>query len=81
MLQLSKLRTALCLPADARQVSGPGHISPHSPNSHSLSPRQTSRKTSLSFGLAVALGTLCDVMAWSGRRAGSNDRKEAEPGC
>src|SRR5260221_7042432 len=59
MLQLSKLRTALCLPADVRQASGPRHISPRSPNPHSPNPRKTSRKTSLSLGLAVALGTLC----------------------
>src|SRR5215813_13778022 len=70
MLQFSKLRTALCLPADARQASGPRHISPRSPNPHSSSPRNTSRKASLSFGLAVALGTLC--ASWSGVAAGQD---------
>ena len=74
MLQLSKLRTALCLPADARQASGPRHISPRSPNPHSSSPRNTSRKASLSFGFAVALGTLC--ASWSGVAAGTEQTIE-----
>ncbi len=73
MLQLSKLRTALCLPADARQASGPRHISPRSPDPH-LSPRKTSTKTSLSFGLAVALGTLC--ASWPGVAAGPDQTTE-----
>jgi para-nitrobenzyl esterase len=59
MLQLSKLRTALCLPADTRQASGARHVSLRSPNPHGSSPRETSSKTRLSFGLAVVLGTLC----------------------
>ncbi len=74
MLRLSKLRTALCLPADARQASGPRHISPRSPDPHSSSPRKTSRRTSLSFGLAVALGTLCT--SWPGVAAGPDQTAE-----
>jgi len=74
MVQLSKLRTALGLPADARQASGPRRISPHTPTSHSSSPRKTSRKTSLSFGLAVALGTLC--APWPGVAAGTDQAPE-----
>src|SRR6266404_6901933 len=74
MLRLSKLRTALCLPADARQASGPRHISPRSPDPHSSSPRKTSRRTSLSFGLAVALGTLC--ASWPGVAAGPDQTTE-----
>ena len=46
MLQLLKLRTALCLPAAARQASGPRQISPRSPSPHSSSPRKTSTKHS-----------------------------------
>src|SRR5499427_2842749 len=76
MFQFSKLRTALCLPADARQASGPRHISPRSPNPHSSSPRKTSRKASLSFGLAVALGTLC--ASWSGVAAGQDQPREGK---
>ena len=68
MLRLSKLQTALCLPADARQASGPRHISLRSLSPHRSSPRKTSRKTSLSFGLAVALGMLC--ASWPGVAAG-----------
>src|SRR6266436_6424646 len=74
MLRLSKLRTALCVPADARQASGTRHISPLSPNPHSSNPRKTSRKTSLSFGLAVALGTLC--ASWPGVAAGPEQTTE-----
>lgn len=77
MLQLSMLRTALCLPADARQASGPRHISLPSPSPHSSSPRKTSRKTSLSFGLAVALGTLC--ASWPGVAAGPDQTTERKP--
>jgi len=76
MLQFSKLRTALCPPADARQASGPRHISPRSPNPHSSSPRNTSRKASLSFGFAVALGTLC--ASWSGVAAGQDQPSEGK---
>ena len=54
MFQLSNLWTALRLPADARQASGPRHTS-LSPRSSR--PRKTSRTTNL--GLAVTLGTLC----------------------
>src|SRR6266446_1706031 len=67
MLQLSKLRTALCLPADARQASGPRHTSP----------RKASRKTSLSVGLAVALGTLC--ASWPGGAAAQDQTTEKKP--
>ncbi len=63
MFQLSKLRTAVCLPADARQASGPRHTNPRR-NPRSQNPRKTSGKTSLGFGLAVALGTLC--ASWPG---------------
>src|SRR6266851_10391967 len=77
MLQLSKLRTALCLPADVRQASGPRHIIPRSPNPHSSSPGKTSSKTSLSFGLAVALGTLC--ASWPGVAAGPDQAAEKKP--
>src|SRR5258708_3833996 len=77
MLQLSKLRTALCLPAYARQASGPRHTSPRSPNPHSLSPGKTSRKASLSFGLAVALGALC--ASWPGVTAAQTTEKKPSP--
>src|SRR5882672_10159531 len=77
MLQLSKLRTALGAPADARQASGPRHISPRSPNPHSLSPPKTSRKTSVGFGLAVALGTLC--ASWPGVTTAQNQTAEKQP--
>ena len=59
MLQLSKRRPALCLPADARQASGPHHLSSRSPNSPGSPRRRTSMWTSLGFGLAAALATLC----------------------
>jgi para-nitrobenzyl esterase len=72
MLQLSRLRTALGLPADARHASGPRHMSPSGP--HSSSPRKMSRKTSLGFGLAVALGTLC--ASWPGVAAGPDQTTE-----
>src|SRR5262249_5547509 len=71
MLQLSKLRTAWGLPADARQASGPRHISPLSPDS-----RKTSRQTGVSFGLAVALGTLC--ASWSGVAAAQDRTTEKQ---
>ena len=71
MLQLSKLQTALCLPADARQASRPRHISARSPSPQRSSPRKTSRKTGVGFGLAVALGTLC--ASWPGVAAGPVD--------
>ena len=77
MLQLSKLRTALCLPADTRRPSGPRHMRPRSPNPHSSSPGKTARKTSLSFGLAVALGTLC--ASWPGVAAGPDHTTETKP--
>src|SRR6267378_7934923 len=77
MLQLSKLRTALGAPADARQASGPRHIIPRSPNPHSVSPRKTSRKTSLTFGIAVALGTLC--ASWPGVAAAQDQTTERKP--
>ena len=77
MLQLSKLRTALCLPADARQASGPRHTSPRSPHPRSLSPRKTSGRTSLSFGLAVALGALC--ASWPGVTAAQTTEKKLSP--
>ena len=41
---------------------------------HSSSPRKTSRKTSLSFGLAVALATLC--ASWPGVAAGPDQTTE-----
>jgi para-nitrobenzyl esterase len=59
MIQLSRLWAALYQPADARQASGPHPISPRCPYSNSSGARKTLRKTSLSMGLAVALGTLC----------------------
>jgi para-nitrobenzyl esterase len=74
MFQLSKLRTALRLPADARQAPGPHHRSPHSPNPHGSGPRKTSSKTSLGVGLAVALGTLC--VSWPGVAAGPDQTAE-----
>src|SRR6266478_4464926 len=74
MLQLSKLRTALGVPADARQASGRRHISSRSPNPHSLSPRKTSRKTGLTFGLAVAFGMLC--ASWPEVAAAQNQTTE-----
>src|SRR6266849_4476061 len=74
MLRLSKLRTALRPPTDVRQASGPRHIIPRSPNPHRSSPGKTSRKTSLSFGLAVALGTLC--ASWPGVAAGPDQTTE-----
>jgi para-nitrobenzyl esterase len=77
MLQLSKLRTALCLPADARQASGSRHTTPCSPNPHSLSPPKTSRKTSLSFGLAVALGAL--FPSWPGVTAAQTTETKPSP--
>ena len=77
MLQLSKLRTALCLPADARQASGRHHIGPCSPNPDRSSPRKPSRKTSLSFGLAVALGALC--ASWPGVTAAQTTEKKLSP--
>jgi para-nitrobenzyl esterase len=77
MLRLSKLRTALCLPADARQASGPRHVSPRSPDPHRSSPRKTSRRTSLSFGLAVALGALC--ASWPGVTAAQTTEKKLSP--
>jgi para-nitrobenzyl esterase len=77
MLQLSKLRTVLSLPADARKASGPRHANPRSPNPHSSSPRKTSRKTNLSFGLAVALGTLCASLP--GVAAGQTAEKTLSP--
>src|SRR5262245_19139301 len=75
MFQLSKLRTALCLPADARQASDARHISPRGPNPRSSSPRQTSRKTSL--GLAVTLGALC--ASWPGVAAAQTTEKKLSP--
>jgi len=77
MLQLSKLRTALCPPADARQASGPRHMCQRDPNPHGSNPRQTSRTTSLGFGLAVALGTLC--ASWPGVAAGPDQATEKKP--
>jgi para-nitrobenzyl esterase len=77
MLQLSKLRTALCLPADARQASGPRHTSPHSPDPYSLSPRKASRRTSLGVGLAVALGALS--ASWPGVTTAQNQTAEKKP--
>src|SRR5215831_7706064 len=67
MLQLSKLRTALCLTADARQASCPRHISPH----------KASRKTGLSVGLAVAVGTLC--VSWPAVAAGPDQATDKKP--
>src|SRR5258708_11586999 len=77
MLQPSKLRTALRLPADARQASGPRNTSPRSPHPRSLSPRKTSGRTSLSFGLAVALGALC--ASWPGVTAAQTTEKKLSP--
>ena len=76
MLQLSKRRTALCLPADARQALGPHHLSPRSPNSPGSHRRRTSMWTSLGFGLAAALATLC--AAWPGTAA-AQDRATGQP--
>src|SRR6516225_9573098 len=67
MLQLSKLWTALRLPADARQTSGPKSLSPRSSRL-----RKTSRTTNL--GLAVTLGTLC--ASWPGMAAGPDQTAE-----
>ena len=69
MLQLSKLWTALRLPADVRQALGPRHTS-LSPRSSR--PRKTSRTTNL--GLAVTLGTLC--ASWPGVAAGPDQGSE-----
>jgi len=69
MLQLSKLWTALRLPADARQISGPRHTSL---NPRSSRPRKTSRTTNL--GLAVTLGALC--ASWPGVAAGPDQGSE-----
>jgi para-nitrobenzyl esterase len=74
MLQLSKLRTALCLPADARRASAPPHMSPRGPYPHTSRPCKTSKKASFSFGIAVALGTLC--ASWAGAAAGPDRATE-----
>jgi para-nitrobenzyl esterase len=78
MFQLSKLRTALCLPADA-QASSPRHIIPRSASLHSSSPRKTSSKTSLSFALAVALGTLCACGLGVAAEPGQTAEKKPSP--
>ncbi len=77
MLQLSKLRTALDLPADARQVSGPRHTRSRGPNPYSSSPRQTPGKTSLGCGLAVAIGALC--ASWPGAAAAQGQTTASSP--
>src|SRR5499427_567186 len=74
MLQLSRLRTALCLLADAREAPSPRQISPRTLSPHSSSSIKTSRKTSFSFGLAVALGAL--FASWSGVAAGQDQTTE-----
>src|SRR5437879_3782447 len=74
MLQLSKLQTALRLTADTRQGSGP---SPRSPNPHRSGPRKTVTNTSLSFGLAIALGALC--VSWPGVAAAQTAEKKLSP--
>src|SRR5262249_57041437 len=63
MLQLSRLRTALCLRADARHDS-------HHPSLRRPHPRKASTKTSL--GLGVALGTLC--ASWIGVAAAQEQK-------
>src|SRR5579871_7018111 len=68
MLQLSKLRTALCPPADPRQVSG---------RRRGSSPHKAPSKASLAFGLAAALGTLC--VSWPGVAAGPDQAAEKKP--
>jgi para-nitrobenzyl esterase len=77
MIHLLKRWLALCLLADAQHASGPHHISGCSPNSHSSSARKASRKTSLSIGLAAALGTLC--ASWSGATATPDQTPEKKP--
>jgi para-nitrobenzyl esterase len=74
MPQLSKLPTALSLPTDARQISGPHHVRPGSPHPYSSRPPKASRRTSLGFGLALALGTLC--ASWPGVAAGPDQTTE-----
>jgi para-nitrobenzyl esterase len=77
MFQLSKLRTAWCLPADL-QASSPRRINPRSASPHSSSPRKTASKTSLGFALAVALGTLC--ASWSAAAAAPGQAAEKKLG-
>src|SRR5690242_17931157 len=74
MLQLSKLRMALHLCADTRRASGPRHAGSRGPNPHASSPCKTATNTSLGFGLAVALGTLC--ASWPGVAAGTDQTTE-----
>ena len=74
MLGLSKLRTALWLPAQARQAAGACYTKPRSPNPHRSTPRKTSRKIGLEFGLAVALATLCG--SWPAAAAGPDQTSE-----
>jgi para-nitrobenzyl esterase len=68
MFQLTKLRRALRLRADARQALHTGRSSQR-PNSST--PNRAPAKASLSFGLAVSLGTLC--ASWPGMAAGPDE--------
>jgi para-nitrobenzyl esterase len=77
MIQLSKQWVALHLPADARHAPGPNHKSPRGPYSQSSSARKASRKTRLSIGLVVALGTLC--ASWSGVAPAADTTAERKP--
>jgi para-nitrobenzyl esterase len=74
MLRLSKLRRPPCLPVDVRETSVPHGIRPRHPNPHSSGRRKTSRKTSISLGLAIAFGALW--ASWPGVAAGPDQTAE-----
>jgi hypothetical protein len=80
MLQLLKLRTALRLLADVR-ASGPRHIRPTHPKSTQLKSTQNAKEDKPQLRACRSARNVMRFMAWSGRRAGSNRRKETEPGC